>query len=180
METKGKRPTRGSGTDPDAAETSAPAEAPADAPVFAVAPEPAAAPDSQPAADNPAPDEILGFGREALAAFAESHAAMARGLEAMSEEMAGLTRSGIDMAARSATDMLGVKTISDVFRVNAEYARNSFDSLLDGSAKLSGLGVKLAAESSRPILTQLGQGWINAFRLALLPAEPVAPRVLLA
>jgi Phasin protein len=92
---------------------------------------------------------------------------MVRGISAFGEEMAGPTRSGVDLAARAATEMLEVKTVSDAFRVNARFARNSFDSFLDGSAKLSGLGVRLAAESSRPILTQWGQGWIEVARLAL-------------
>jgi len=166
METKGKRPPRASGTSATAAGMPALVAAPAKIPAFAVAQAAVPGPGSQPAAAAPPPEEIGQFGREAMAALAESQAAMARGLEAMSDEMAGLTRAGIDIAARTATEMLEVKTFSDAFKVNALFARKSFDSLLDGSAKLSVLGVKLAAESSRPILTQLGQGWIKAVRLA--------------
>jgi hypothetical protein len=166
METKGRRSPRTSGTGAAADEMPALVETPAEVPAFAVTPATVPATEPPPAAP-PAPDEIGQFGREAMAALAESQAAMARGLEAMSDEMAGLTRSSIDIVARTATEMLGVKTLSDAFKVNALFARESFDSLLDGSAKLSGLGVKLAAESSRPILTQLGQGWIKAVRLAL-------------
>ena len=80
--------------------------------------------------------------------------------------MAGLGRAGIGIAAGTATDMLGVKTLSDAFRVNARFARRSFDTWLDGSAKLSGLGIELAAEASRPILTQLGQSWLEVARFA--------------
>jgi hypothetical protein len=167
METKGKRSPRASGTGATAVGMPALVEAPADVPAFAVAPAAVPAPEQQPSAEGPAPSDIGQFGQEAFAALAESQAAVARGLEAMSDEMAGLTRSGIDIAARTATEMLGVKTLSDAFKINVLFARNAFDSLLDGSAKLSGLGVKLAAESSRPILTQLGQGWIKAVRLAL-------------
>jgi hypothetical protein len=166
METKGKRPPRTSGTRAATAGMPALTEAPAEVPAFAVAPAAAPAPDPQPSAEVPEAGENGQFGREAMAALAESQAAMARGLEAISDEMAGLTRAGFDIAAHTATEMLGVKTFSDAFKVNALFARRSFDSLLDGSAKLSGLGVKLAAESSRPILTQLGQGWIKAVRRA--------------
>jgi len=76
--------------------------------------------------------------------------------------MAGLARSGIDTTARTATEMLKVKTLSDAIEVNALFARNSLDALITGSARLSELGVKLAAETSQPILTQLGIGWIKA------------------
>ncbi len=109
-------------------------------------------------------DDFAHFGREAFAAVAESQAALARGLEAISAEMAGLARSGIDTATRTATRMLGIKTISDAIEVNALFARASFDTLVDGSARLSELGVRLAAESSQPLLARLGEGWIRAIR----------------
>jgi hypothetical protein len=111
-------------------------------------------------------EDFAEFGREAFAAFVQSHAAVARGLEALSAELAGLALSGIDAAARSATDMLAVKTLSDAIEVNAGFTRSSFDALVGGSAKLSELGAKLAAEASQPILTQLGKSWIRATRLA--------------
>ena len=84
----------------------------------------------------------------------------------MSVEVTGLAISGIDTATRTATDMLGVKTLSDAIEVNAGFTRSSFDALVGGSAKLSELGMKLATEASQPILTQLGKSWVKAARLA--------------
>ena len=37
---------------------------------------------------------------------------------------------------------------------------SSLDALVGGSAKLSELGVKLAAETSQPLFGQLGKGWM--------------------
>jgi hypothetical protein len=110
--------------------------------------------------------DLADFGREAFAALVQSQTAVARGLEALGAELAGLALSGMDAAARTATDMLAVKTLSDAMEVNAGFTRSSFDTLVGGSAKLSELGAKLAAEASQPILTQLGKGWIKAARLA--------------
>jgi phasin protein len=104
------------------------------------------------------------FEPAAFAALAQSQAALARGLEALSTEMAGLALSGIDTATRTATKMLGVKTLSDAIEVNAGFTCSSWDTLIGGSAKLSELGVRLAAETSQPILTQFSQGWIKASR----------------
>jgi hypothetical protein len=58
--------------------------------------------------------------------------------------------------------MLAVKTLSDAIEVNAGFTRSGFDALVGGSARLSELGARLAAEASQPILTQLGKGWIKA------------------
>jgi hypothetical protein len=107
-------------------------------------------------------DEPASFGREAFDALAQSQAALARGLEALSAEMAGLTILGIDFAARTATDMLAVKTLSDAIALNAGFARNSFDTMVSGSAKLSELSIKLAADTTLPILAQFGHGWTKA------------------
>ncbi len=143
---------------------------PAGAPVEVVAPvvTGAAPPGSEElaaAAKNASRDEVADFGREVFAALVQSQTAVARGLEAMSVEVTGLAISGIDAATRTATDMLGVKTLSDAIEVNAGFTRSSFDALVGGSAKLSELGMKLATEASRPILTQLGKSWIKAARL---------------
>ena len=111
-------------------------------------------------------EDFAEFGREAFAAFVQSHTAVARGLEALSAELTGLAFSRIDAAARTATDMLAAKTLSDAVEINAGFTRSSFEALFGGSAKLSELGAKLAAEASQPILTQLGKSWIKAARRA--------------
>ena len=118
------------------------------------------------AAKNASGEEVADFGREVFAALVQSQTAVARGLEALSVEVTGLALSGIDAATRTATDMLGVKTLSDAIEVNAGFTRSSFDALVGRSAKLSELGMKLATEASQPILTQLGKSWIKAARLA--------------
>ena len=76
---------------------------------------------------------------------------MARGFDALSEEMAGLARCGIQTVTRTAIEMLAVKSFSDAIAVNVSFARASFDNWIRGSVKFSELGVKLAVESSRPI-----------------------------
>ena len=111
-------------------------------------------------------EDFAEFGREAFAAFVQSQTAVVRGLEALSAELTGLAFSRIDAAARTATDMLAVKTLSDAIEVNAGFTSSSFEALVGGSAKLSELGAKLAAEASQPILTQLGKSWIKAARRA--------------
>ena len=104
-------------------------------------------------------DRLAHFGGKALVAAEESRAAVARGFDALSEEMAALARSGIDTVTRTAIEMLAVKSFSDAVAVNASFARASFDNWMGGSAKFSELGVKLAVESSRPFLTHLSESW---------------------
>ena len=98
------------------------------------------------------------------AALTESQVALARGLEALSAEMAELALSTMNVFARTATKLLAVKTLSDAIEVNAGFTCSSLQTLVGGSAKLSELGVKLAAETSQPLFGQLARGWGKAAR----------------
>jgi hypothetical protein len=118
-----------------------------------------------PAPKSANPDFPGRFEGDAAAALAESQAAVARGLEALSAEMAGLALSGMDVLARTATKLLAVKTLTDAIEVNAGFTCSSFETLVGGSAKLSELGVKLAAEAAQPLFGQLARGWSKAARL---------------
>jgi len=171
---KGRRAPRGAGSVETPAAEAVPAEIPASpavaetpAAVVATAPISALPPSvSIPAGEPPRESrrDQTPFASEAFAALAESQAALARGLEALGAEVAGLTRSGIDATARTATEMLKVKTLSDAIAVNALFARHSFDAVVGGSARLSELGMKLATEASQPIMTQIGKGWLKTTR----------------
>lgn len=117
-----------------------------------------------PAPKSANPDFPGHFQGDAAAALAQSQAALARGLEALSAEMAGLALSSMNVLARTATKLLAVKTLSDAIEVNAGFTCSSLETLVGGSAKLSELGVKLAAETSQPLFGQLARGWSKAAR----------------
>jgi hypothetical protein len=104
-------------------------------------------------------DDVFAYGQQAWAALAEAQAAAASGFEALVGEINTLTRSEMAAATNRATAMLGVKTLAEAVEVNLGYARRSFDALIGSSAKLSEIGVKAAADASRPILTRFGSGW---------------------
>jgi hypothetical protein len=194
METKGRRSVRASGaTEPPAvpfkpveapppangageveppkptemlAEASKSAESAVDLVAAAATPAPTPSIGASPGATKrPNPDSPGHFEGDAGAALAQSQAALARGLEALSAEMAGLALSGMDVLARTATKLLAVKTLSDAIEVNAGFTCSSLETLVGGSAKISELGVKLAAETSQPLLGQLARGWGKAARL---------------
>jgi phasin family protein len=107
-------------------------------------------------------EDFLTIGRTALGAFAESQTAVARGLEAVALETAALARSGFSAVADTAAAMLGARTFADAVEVQAGFARRSIDAALDGSARLSEIAAKTAAEASRPILSRIEEAWRSA------------------
>ena len=50
-------------------------------------------------------------------------------------------------------------TFSEAVEINAALARRGVDRMIEGSAKLSEIGVKAMSEASRPIVSRLGEGW---------------------
>ena len=117
-----------------------------------------------PVAQRMTANEASHFGRDTLAALAQSQAALSRGLEALSAEMANLAISEIDSVRRTATQMLSAKTLSDAVAVNAGFTCSSLERLVGSSAKLSELSLRLATEACQPILSQIGKGWMLASR----------------
>ena len=151
METKARRSPRAVATEAPSVATghAVPADNPESAPVAALP-----APVSAPAIDS----------GDALTALIESQAAMARGLTALGAEIADLARGGIDAATKSAGDLLSARTWADAVEINAGLARRQFEAFVDGSARLSQIGTKLAAEVSAPFVAQLSRDWTRQAR----------------
>jgi hypothetical protein len=92
-------------------------------------------------------------------AFVEAQAVLVRGFEEIAGEVAGMTRSGIAVAADAGLALLGVRTFSEAVEINASLTRRGVDAMIEGSVRLSEIGVKAVSEASRPILSQLGESW---------------------
>lgn len=122
---------------------------------LAAPPQGSAAPPGEPEQGAPSADVAA----EAGAAPGIPQEIPSRGWEAVNEAVAGYACRSIDLAARSAIDMLGVKTWSDAVAVNTALARSGFEEWLDSSAKISAAGVDLAAESVKPVVCGLGELW---------------------
>ena len=144
---------------PSTAPGTAPASLAAASPDTGPAALPAALPVALPAAliepAAPATDEPW-------AAFAEMQTALARGLEEAAAEMTTLAWSGIAAASDAGIAMLGARTLAEAAEINAGLVRRRTDAMIEGSTRLSGIGVKAATEASRAILVPLGTLWSGA------------------
>lgn len=78
--------------------------------------------------------------------------AFARGAEAYADEMAGLVQSGFAAATDTARAMLGAKTLTETFEINAGFVRKSLDTMLAGSIRLGDITARLAEDSLRPLM----------------------------
>jgi hypothetical protein len=146
-------------------------EAPTAPKVVSAVPEAAAqlAAEIAPATADPladSPDNSWSAG-DPWTAFAEAQAALTRGFEAIAVEITGMTGSGIAAASDAAIALFGARSFSEAVEINAGLARRGVDAVIEGSAKLSDIGVKAVGEASRPMLARLGGTRSSALRLII-------------
>jgi phasin family protein len=78
--------------------------------------------------------------------------AFAHGAEAYADEMAGLAQTGFANATDTAKAMLGAKTLTEAFEINAGFFRKSLDTILSGSMRLSDIAARLTEETLQPLM----------------------------
>jgi phasin family protein len=96
-------------------------------------------------------EQLADLGRENFAAVLRANAAWSEGLEAIGKEVILYARSTFEQAAETATALLGAKTLEDVLQVNAQFAKANFERMVERSAKLSEMGVKVTSEALAPL-----------------------------
>jgi phasin family protein len=96
-------------------------------------------------------EEFADLSRENFAAVLRANAVLSEGLEAIGKEVMGYARTSFEKAAETATALLGAKTMEDVVQLNTEFAKANFERMIERTAKLSEMGVKVASEAMAPL-----------------------------
>lgn len=118
-----------------------------------------------PAGDTPAlpappsAETAVTSGDEAWAVFAEAQTALARACGEVAIEVGTIARSGFAAGTDAALALLGARTIAEAVEINAGLARRNADAMVEGSAKLSEIGLRALTAASRPILAGLSANW---------------------
>ncbi len=110
-----------------------------------------------PAAMTSLPEPTDPAAIDAWTALVDAHSAFARGFQQVAVEIAGLTRIGFVATTDAALALFGVRTFAEAIEINAGLARRGVDAIIEGSAKLSEIGVKTVTDASRPILSPLNR-----------------------
>ena len=101
-------------------------------------------------------EEWADLSRENFAAVLRANAALTEGLEAIGKEVIVYARRSFEQAAETATALLGAKTFEDVVQLNTALAKANLTGLLERSAKLQELSMKVANEALAPIGDRMG------------------------
>jgi hypothetical protein len=96
------------------------------------------------------PSQILAD--DAWTRLNEAQLALARGFEAATDQVTGMTRSSFAAGADAAVALLGARTFAEVVEINTALIRHGADAAFEGSATLTEIGIKAMAEASRLLL----------------------------
>jgi phasin family protein len=99
-------------------------------------------------------EEMTELTRGNVEALVASSKVAARGVETLGQEAAEYGRRSFEEASAALKSFAEVKSATDFFKLQGDYARSAFDSLVAESSKMSEQVIKLAGEVAEPITSR--------------------------
>ena len=96
-------------------------------------------------------EELADLTRGNVEAIVASSKVAAKGVESLSQDAAEYSRKSFEEASAALKSFAEVKSATDFFRLQGDYARAAFDSAVAESARLSETMLKLAGDVAEPI-----------------------------
>ena len=99
-------------------------------------------------------EEMADLTRGNVEAFIASSKVAAKGVETLSQEAAEYSRKSFEEASTALKSLAEVKSATDFFKLQGDFARAAFDNAVAESARLSETVLKLAGEVAQPITSR--------------------------
>jgi phasin family protein len=96
-------------------------------------------------------EELTELGRGNVEAFVASTKVAAKGVETLGQEVAEYNRKSFEGVSAALKAFAEVKSPTDFFRLQGEFARTQFDGLVAETARLSETVIKLAGDVAEPL-----------------------------
>jgi phasin family protein len=99
-------------------------------------------------------EELTELTRGNVEALVASSKVAAKGVEALGQEAAEYGRKSFEEVSTAFRTFAEVKSPTDLFKLQSEFAKSQFDSIVAESSKLSEAVIKLASEVFEPLSTR--------------------------
>ena len=99
-------------------------------------------------------EELADLTRGNVEAFVASSKVAAKGVETLSQDAAEYSRKSFEEASAALKGFAEVRSATDFFKLQGDFARSAFDSAVAESARLSETVLKLAGEVAEPITSR--------------------------
>ena len=96
-------------------------------------------------------EELTEFTKGNFEAFATSAKTAAKGAESLGQELADYGKKSFETASATMKSFATVKSPTELFQIQSDYAKSTFDSAVAEATKLSEAWLKLAGEVFQPI-----------------------------
>jgi phasin family protein len=96
-------------------------------------------------------EELADLARGNVEAFVASSKVAAKGVESLGQDAAEYSRKSFEDASAAFKSLAEVKSATDFFKLQGDYARSAFDAAVAESARLSETVMKLANDVAEPI-----------------------------
>jgi phasin family protein len=99
-------------------------------------------------------EEMTDLTRGNVEALVASSKVAARGFETIAQDVAEFGRRSFEEASAAVKTFAEVRSATDLFRLQGDYARTAFDNMVAESSKMSESMIKLAGEVAEPITSR--------------------------
>lgn len=99
-------------------------------------------------------EEIATLNKAHIEAVVQASTIATKGMESLSREMMNFAQQQLESNVATTKKLFGATTVREVFDLQSELARETFDKLMAESAKMTEMSVKVANEALQPIQTQ--------------------------
>jgi phasin family protein len=99
-------------------------------------------------------EELTELGRGNVEALVASTKVAAKGVETLGQDVAETARKSFEEASAALRGFAEIKSPTDFFRLQTEFARGQFDSFVAESAKVSEALIKLAGDVAEPLASR--------------------------
>ena len=99
-------------------------------------------------------EEMTELTKGNVEAIVASSKVAAKGVETLGQEAAEYSRRSFEEASAALKSFAEVKSATDFFRLQSDYARSAFDSLVAETSKMSEQVIKLAGEVAEPLTSR--------------------------
>lgn len=99
-------------------------------------------------------EELTELSKGNVEAIVASTKIVAKGLETVGQEVAEYSRKSFEDASTALRSFAEVKSATDFFRLQSDFARSQFDGFVSESSKLSETMIKLAGDVAEPLASR--------------------------
>jgi phasin family protein len=99
-------------------------------------------------------EELTELSKGNVEAMVQSTKVVAKGLETVGQEVAEYSRKSFEDASAALRSFAEVKSATDFFRLQSDFARSQFDGFVAESSKLSETMIKLAGDAAEPLASR--------------------------